>query len=569
MTQRSRQLPSNRRPGLYNGRSGPNYMRLGMMALIVLGAIALLWFLFTKACGGDDCPSSKYFCVSDQEIKTPQGFERVSKIFTFNTKREKPSSDNAVAVQVPLTKSTTDSRNLSFYRYNKGSDTWEPITPAILEPSGSAVSATFTEAPDVMAVMKRLSVAGHIITYLKHNEPLHRDAAGKVTIVHTVDFKPASDGGITGDLSTTVKRDATKSFLLYPTIAVSAADKGTIPSITGILSNAQSRSGHVQKIAAKVADLQLPGVDIAYLDLPADQRLSFSLFIAELAQTLHTQNKILTLTLPMPVRVNDRFDDTAYDWAELGKSADILQVAPYRDQSLYRLEVPKVLDYLVGLVSPDKLVLTVTPLAAEKAQDGTIATHSLVEAMGIATKLGIQSGADNKILTNANYDVVGVNINKSDGLTGLVWSSECACVAFTYKQAGSGTRTVWIENFFSVGFKLEFVTRYKLGGVAIEDGSENDTQSLGNIWTAIGPFATSGQPVLLQPNGADLTPKWRASKGTVEGGQRGTVKWTTPPEPGNYTVTLILSDGVASFESEIPVNVQARDTATPRASATP
>jgi len=150
-------------------------------------------------------------------------------------------------------------------------------------------------------------------------------------------------------------------------------------------------------------------------------------------------------------------------------------------------------------------------------------------------------------VTNANYDVIGVNIDKSSGLTGLVWSPDAACVAFTYKS-GSSTATVWLENFYSVGFKLEFITKYKLGGVAVEDGSESESQALGNIWTAITPFAASGQPLLLQPNGADLTPKWKTSKGNVEGGQRGSVKWTTPPDPGNYTVTLSLSDGVSTFE---------------------
>jgi len=210
---------------------------------------------------------------------------------------------------------------------------------------------------------------------------------------------PRPTGGVSGDLSTTVQRDSSKGFLLYPTIAASngASDKGTIPIVTGILSNAQARSAHVQKIAAKVAELQLPGIDIAYLDLPADQRLSFTLFVSELAQTLHSQNKILTLTLPMPTKVGDRIDDTAYDWTELGKSADILQVTPFRDQSTYRLDMPKLLDYLTAAVPPDRLVLTVSPLATEKTQDGTIRTMTLTEAMSIATNSAFRAVSDNKL----------------------------------------------------------------------------------------------------------------------------------------------------------------------------
>jgi hypothetical protein len=109
-----------------------------------------------------------------------------------------------------------------------------------------------------------------------------------------------------------------------------------------------------------------------------------------------------------------------------------------------------------------------------------------------------------------------------------------------------------------VGFKLELIPQFKLGGVAIEDASSN--QLLGNIWPALVSFITSGQTVLLQPNPQDLVPQWKASKGTTEGGSRGVVRWVTPAEPGSYTVKLTVSDGVALFENEIPVTVQAKDT---------
>jgi hypothetical protein len=64
----------------------------------------------------------------------------------------------------------------------------------------------------------------------------------------------------------------------------------------------------------------------------------------------------------------------------------------------------------------------------------------------------------------------------------------------------------------------------------------------------------------MQPYPADLVPKWSVSKGTLDGGQRGSVKWTTPSDPGNYTVDLTLSDGVSLFQNEISVNVQAKTT---------
>jgi hypothetical protein len=177
--------------------------------------------------------------------------------------------------------------------------------------------------------------------------------------------------------------------------------------------------------------------------------------------------------------------------------------------------------------------------------------------MVIATQMRVVVGNDNRVETNSNVQVVGVNIDKSENLTGVSWSTDAASVFFTYKQ-GSG-RTVYLENFFSLGFKLELIPQFDLGGVAIEDASNNDY--LGNIWRALNPFISSGQPLLLQPNQDDLLPQWTVSQGTKEGGNQGSITWATPPEAGTYTVRLTLSDGVALFQNEIQVQVQPKQTA--------
>lgn len=546
---RNRDLYGRRRPN--RGRS---FLLFIIAAAVILGGYALV----SRACGGEDC--TKPYCATSRKVPAPEGFELASKLFAYNTSKGLLPPGNDIQVQLPLTKAAAEARNLSFYRYAEATRTWEPLAAAVPDQHGKTATAVLNTAPPFIAIMRRLSSAGHVVAYLERNATLHHSAVGRITMVHTLDFRPSTDGGVDGELSQT-KFDAGVAH--YPAIVATEADKG-LTVVTGMLANTNNRSLHVQQIVKKAVDLKLAGVDIAYLDLKPDQRTAFTLFIQELSQALRNQGKVLTLTLPPPQKLQDRVDEGAYDWQELGKNAEALQIAPYRDQSTYRLNMPEILEYLAAKVDPARLVLTVTPYATEKSPDG-VRRLTLIEAMNIATQLRLRGTTDSRITTGSNVQIAGVNIDRDEQLTGLAWDTTSATVAFTYKLGGG--RTIWLENFFSVGFKLELVSRFKLGGVAVEDAGEN--VYLGDIWPALLPFVTSGQPILMQPNVEDLKPRWKASKGTLEGGQRGVVRWTAPTEPGDHTVQLTLSDGVYLFESEIRVTVQPRDTRTPAASATP
>lgn len=559
MTRRNPQLPWTGQPGgLYGGRRQRSYSRIAAMALIVLGVLALAYVLFTRACSSSGCDDA--YCSSGQSLVPPDGYEFVTKVFQFN-KNYHVAQGNDVQISVPLSKATSDARNLSFYHYVTETKAWEPLSSAQID--GANVATTLHDTPDLIAVLRRDSPAGAVVAYLPHVTPdvrLNPAAVGKITILHTRDFQPSADGGVSGDLSV-VKTD--QSFQFLPTISAGSGIKGSVDIVKSLLATPALRSGHVQAIVKQVNNLNLAGIDIDYEDLAVTDRTSFALFVKELGQALHQNNKQLTLTLAPPLKTADRIDDGAYDWAQLGQAADLLQITPYRDQGKYRTDMPDILTYLTQQVPPNKLVLTVTPYATEKAADG-IRTMSISDAMTIATRLSIRAGTDGKINANSVVDVVASNISKADGRSGVTWDTASATVAFTYEN--SGGRTVWLEDFFSIGFKLEFIPQFKLGGVAVEDATDN--QYLGDIWSALVPFITSGQPVLMQPNSKDLQPVWTASAGTVQDTLKGAIKWSTPAEPGSYTITLSLSDGVARFQSEIPANVQAKTTTTPVASPT-
>jgi len=559
MNRRSSQLPwgASRRPSLYGGPRRANPLgRIAVLGGIVLVLALVAWFVVGRACGGSECID--YYCPSDRKIEAPEGYEFVSRIFEYNQEKGEVSADTDLAVAVELTQAASEGQSLSFYRYVDETKNWEPVTPAVLDAGGKVVSGTFTSKPAVMAVMRRNSPGGAVVAYLEHNAPLHPDAAPHVSIVHPIDYKPLADGAVDGSLSS-IKSNG--SFEVFPVISANNSVRGDVAIVENILSSGASRTAHVQQILDKLAKDNVRGVDIAYLDLPVTQRTSFTLFVAELYNRLHAQNKQLTLTLPSPIKAQGRIDEGAYDWGELGKTADLLKIAPYRDQATYRLTMPEILGYLTERVPPSKLILTVSPYATETGGE-SIQVMSLAQAMSIATRVTVRAEAD-AITTSTLVEVAGTNIDKAEALTGIRWSAETATVAFSYKQPqGAGSRTVYIENFFSIGFKLELISEYHLGGVAVEDASANEF--LGNIWTALVPFISSGQPILLQPNPRDLAPKWDARDangqpaGQIEDTTQGSASWFTPAQPGTYKVSLTLSDGVALFQNSIDVNVRAK-----------
>ncbi len=540
---------------LGRGNRRPGVGRAVALGAILVGLVLLGGFVFLRACGGSECVD--VYCPSDRNIAAPEGYEFASRIFELNPEATPTQPGFDLQVQAALTREATDGQLLSFFRYDETAQRWDPIAPAVVDAQGRVATATFKEAPAVMAVLRRMTPGGVLVAYLPHNATLHREAQPHVTIVHPLDFAPNADGTIGGELSSTVAQG--RGYEVYPVIAANASVQGQVAVVESLLADARSRTNHVQQILAKVNELGLRGIDIAYLDLPATQRTSFTLFVGELADALHAQGRQLTLTLPSPIKTQNRIDEGAYDYAELAKRADLIKIAPYRDQATFRLVMSEVLQFLTERVTPSKLVLTVSPYSTETGGD-VIGRLTLVDAMNIATRISVRAQAE-AITTSTQVDVAGTNIDRDEGLTGLRWYPETATVAFSYKQPqGGGSRTVYIENVFSIGFKLELIPTYRLGGVAVEDASENVL--LGNIWPAIIPFVTSGLPTLTQPNAEDLKPRWAASGGNMEDTGRGSARWFTPSQPGTYTISLTLSDGVALFENSVEVVVRQREAAT-------
>jgi hypothetical protein len=212
----------------------------------------------------------------------------------------------------------------------------------------------------------------------------------------------------------------------------------------------------------------------------------------------------------------------------------------------------EVLEFLKTRVDLKKVSLVVSRLSHEKATDGLRAI-SLHEALTIATQIEVRT--QTAVLPDSAVVIVGTNIFQDDGASGLKWDTQASAVAFDYPGRG-GVRTVWLENSLSLAFKLDLARRYGLGGIAVDDVSNNPVAP--SFWSPLRAYSESGSVTLVQPNGVLLRPTWVVQAGNIQGENRGTLTWKAPAQPGSYDVSLIVSDGVIRASSKIILQVQAR-----------
>jgi hypothetical protein len=122
---------------------------------------------------------------------------------------------------------------------------------------------------------------------------------------------------------------------------------------------------------------------------------------------------------------------------------------------------------------------------------------------------------------------------------------------------------VWVENRFSMAFRLDLARRFGLGGVVVESAAKDD--GLPDVWNTVLAYAEERNVHLETPYGPYLQPAWRATEGQVESAARsGSAVWRAPQRAGVFDVTLVVSDGVLFIGQKLSLRV-----APPAATATP
>lgn len=217
--------------------------------------------------------------------------------------------------------------------------------------------------------------------------------------------------------------------------------------VSAILYDESLRQQHIETIVNKVITMDYDGIDIDYESLLAEDREVFSLFIEELAASLHVHNKILSIALyPKTEEVGTWDGPQAQDWRHLGAVADEVKIMTYDYHWSTSEAGPiapvdwtiEVLDFAVATIPPSKIYVGIHFYGYD--WQGTQATGR--------TWSEIQT-----ILASQN------SIIERD-LSDEAW--------FTYEQDGR-QRTVYFADSVSLQTKLEavLIAHPNIAGIAI------------------------------------------------------------------------------------------------------
>ena len=265
----------------------------------------------------------------------------------------------------------------------------------------------------------------------------------------------------------------------------------------------------------------------------------------------------LGLVVAVPATAGSSFG--AYDWPELAASSDGIWLRAPRDASIYYdvLETALTRQHDEGL-DPSRVSLIVDRHSWERSADG-LRPLTLQDALALATALS--DGAYGSIGPGDSVAVAAVNIDREAGNSGLFWDDGARAVSFVY-TGRSGPRSVWIENRFSMAFRLDLAERFGLGGVVVAGATPND--ELPPLSEVLSRFA-DGAPVTLElPYGPYLEPEWTASDGVVEGDpSRGVIVWRAPDQEGAYDITLVVSDGTIFVGRQVVLRVASESPVAP------
>ena len=521
-----------------------------VIAALLLPPISIL----DRTSGGD----AEAFAIRarDELPEFPEGLSALSALYDIEVANPEAFAGSA-RLTVELAEPTEDARNLAFYSWRDGS--WERLASATPVDGGNSAQGEVETVPETIAVLRREALARELALLVGPGEAPDASAPADA-VVSVLAAMPATpqEGEAPGAVeldpeALDAAREAARGRGHAVYLGVSAPAGPRAAAVDRVLADTALVESHAQAIAAAAADVEAAGVHLDYGAVDPARRDAFTGFVQRLGSLLGESGRELAVGVPTPAGA----DGGAYDWRALGTAAARLWLRAPADRDAYYDQLTVALEAARQDGAPLERVLLVVDRRSQQRTAEGLAPLSLRAALSLASAIETQVEAG--IAPGDGVTVRAAVLDRSRTGTGLAWDARANAVAFRFEGRG-GERTVWLENRYSLAFRLDLAGRFGLAGVALTPAAADET--LPDLWEPLAAYVEEGSTRLTLPYGPYLDPSWRVSAGAVEGDDgSGAVTWRAPAEPGVYELTLVVSDGVVFVGQQVSLRVSAAETA--------
>jgi hypothetical protein len=488
-----------------------------------------------------------------------------SPIYQIQIKGTMPS---VVTLSIPIPNSAEPYETLSLYQWDGQS--WS-FVPSKLVLEDDVLEAQLDYVPQTVAAAQSTAQPPQVSAELPEYVSLPSLGAQALSELNPLGYYLGPDSTIEGSLPTLPDMEGGESYRVLPTLR-NWTDDGVVRSdlIDNMLVVPESSEAHIQAIVDLVVGEMYAGIDLSYRGINPDLSDEYTAFVQRLAEELHANGKDLTLHVEAPTQIaEDRWETGVYDWPALGQVVDGFKFPAPKDPAAYAPggQMEPLLWWAVGEVERYKLRPVYSARSVEQA-GGVMLERTYRDALAEISKLAYAQAEEVLIpgdQVTVQLDAVGIQF---DPTTGQYW--------FTYVDEASGEqRTVWLEDASSLSQKLELLSRFNLGGVAItamwDEG--NDAR----MWELVRDYQASAQTA-PEPVESTFSVVW-----TVENTDAGGVTeiaasleqteytWTAPEEPGTYEIgaSIVANDGQTVAGHDAIALVVEEPTPTPSPTPTP
>lgn len=474
------------------------------------------------------------------------------------------------AAPLPEGLETTD--GLDVYAWDGKAWRWVPSRP---QADGPEVEASLTTLPLALAVVQAQPQALAVGVGAPDSAAVNAAPLDVAAELYLGGLSLVEGGAVRGEITLS---SAPANLTVLPVLSNRVDGVARADWVANILGDAQARANHVKAIVEAVDKGGYKGLSLEYAGLDQALRDSFAAFVDQLGAELHKTGKTLAVRVDEPrLNPDGSWDTAGYAWAALGRAADILRIPAMADPAAYAAggAMESCLRELTRQVDRQKVQVVVDANATEVVGQ---ARRSLVygDALSLASHAPAVEGG-NVVLPGATLAVQLPQMG-----SGLKEDADSGHTYFSFKDSSGTEHKVVVENATSVAKKLALAQRFALRGLGLDNlaGTANDARIWETVRVARTPSGRGGEPA-VRATSSRYTVTWRVESKDGKLVDQGTapadspeLSWTAAKEPGEYTITLAISDDggktTLGTPAKLAVNIPTpTPSPTPKPTATP